>query len=157
MKDAREKIMSDFHDSEWAGHKGIWASFSKIKERFWWPNMYKDIKHFVQSCDLCQKYSSIRHRDEIHLTYSPRVHFKWMVDLVNMPDGKDQEKYLSLAREDLTNYVEGRALKNKIVSVICKFLLEDVICRYRCVGQIIADRGDLDNEKARSFFRQHGV
>jgi hypothetical protein len=58
-KDAREKVMSKFHDSEWAGHRGIWASFSKIQERYWCPNMYKDNKYFVETCDLCQKYSSI--------------------------------------------------------------------------------------------------
>jgi hypothetical protein len=85
------------------------------------------------------------------------MHFKWMVDLVKMPTGRDQEKFLVLAREDLSNYVEGRALKDKTVHSICKFLLEDVICKYGCVGHRIADRGDLDNEKSRSFFRKHGV
>jgi hypothetical protein len=80
-----------------------------------------------------------------------------MVDLVNMSTGRDQEKFLVLAREDLSSYVEGRALKDKTVHSICKFLLEDVICKYGCVGQMIADRGDLDNGRSRSFFHKHGV
>jgi hypothetical protein len=53
-------------------------------------------------------------------------------------------KYLVLAREDLTNQVEGRALWEKKAASICQFLLEDVICRYGCVGKIIADWGELD-------------
>ena len=42
--------------------------------------------------------------------YLLMIHFKWIVDLVNMPLGKDEEKYLVLVGEDLTNHVEGRAL-----------------------------------------------
>ena len=32
-----------------------------------------------------------------------------------------------------------------------------MFCRYGCVGQVIADRGELDSDKAREFFAKHGV
>ena len=38
-----------------------------------------------------------------------------------------------------------------------QFLLEEVFCRYGCVGQVIADRGELHSDKAREFFAKHGV
>lgn len=67
-------------------------------------------------------------------------------------------RYIVLAREDLTNQVEGRALRTKATSgVLCKFLLEDVICRYGCVGKITADRGELDADEAHEFFSRIGV
>ena len=72
-----------------------------------------------------------------------------MVDLVTMPLGEGQMRYLVLAREDLTNQVEGRPLRQKTTRAVCKFLLEDVICRYGRVGKIIANRGELDYDKAR--------
>jgi hypothetical protein len=72
-----------------------------------------------------------------------------MVDIVMMPMGRWQMKYLVLAREDLTNQVEGRALRTKETSSVCRFLLEDVLCRYGCVGKIVADRGELDANEAR--------
>ena len=75
-----------------------------------------------------------------------------MVDLVSMPMGVGQMKYLVLAREDLTNQVEGRALINKTTSAVCKFLLEEVICRYGCVGKIVVDRGELDAREAMELF-----
>ena len=62
-----------------------------------------------------------------------------------------------LAREDLTNQVEGRALTNKTTPAVCKFLSEDVICRYGCVGKIVADRGELDAEDAEELFDRLGV
>ena len=42
-------------------------------------------------------------------------------------------------------------------AAIYQFLLEEVFCRYGCVGQVIADRGKLDSDKAREFFAKHGV
>ena len=101
--------------------------------------MYKDVLHFVSTCESYQVHSNVRHRDGLRPTYPLTIHFKWMVDLVSMPMGVGHMKYLVLAREDLTNQVEGRALTNKTRTSVCKFLPEDVICRYRCVGKIVAD------------------
>ena len=39
---------------------------------------------------------NIRHRDKLRLTYPLTIHFKWMVDLVSMPMGVGQMKYLVL-------------------------------------------------------------
>jgi hypothetical protein len=29
----QRKLMCEFHDSAWAGHRGIWATFTKLKEK----------------------------------------------------------------------------------------------------------------------------
>ncbi|KAL3676828.1 hypothetical protein R1sor_026776 [Riccia sorocarpa] len=52
---------------------------------------------------------------------------------------------------------EGRALRTKSMEAVCRFLLEDVICRYGCVGRITADRGELDTYEAKEFFQGYGV
>jgi hypothetical protein len=119
--------------------------------------MYKDIAEFAGSCEKCQVYSGVRHRDKLHPTFSPTINFKWMVDVVAVPTRIGQKKHLVLAREDLTNQVVGRALRRKTCSAICQFLLEEVFCRYGCVDQVIADRGELDSDNAREFFAKHGV
>jgi hypothetical protein len=75
-----------------------------------------------------------------------------MVDIVTMPNGVGQQKYLALAREDLTNQVEALALQKKTRAAVCQFLLEEVIRWYGCVGQVIVDRGQLDSNEAREFF-----
>ena len=130
--ETQQKIIKEFHESWWAGHRGVWATFAKMKERYWWKGMYKDVAAFVGSCETCQIYSNIRHRDGLHPTYPLAIHYKWVVDLVAMPMGLGQKKYLVLAREDLSNQVEGRALRIKTTEAVCRFLLEVVICRSVC-------------------------
>ena len=76
---------------------------------------------------------------------------------MTMPLGLWQMQYIALSREDLTNQVEGRALRTMTTSAVCRSLLEDVICHYGCVGKITADRGELDVREAKEFFLRMGI
>ena len=86
-KEEQEALLTTYHKSLWAGHRGTWATFEKLKEKYWWLGLYQDVHHFVTTCESCQMHSVVRHRDELHPTYPPIVHFKWMVDLVTMSMG----------------------------------------------------------------------
>ncbi|KAH7427244.1 hypothetical protein KP509_10G035500 [Ceratopteris richardii] len=74
-----------------------------------------------------------------------------------MPKGIDKMRYIVLAREDLTNHVEGRALRSKTTYNVCKLLLEDVISRFGYIEKVVADRGELNAREAKEFFERHGI
>jgi hypothetical protein len=40
---------------------------------------------------------------------------------------------------------------------VYRFLIEEVVCRYGCVGKIVADRGELDAQEAEELFDWIGV
>ncbi|KAL3688737.1 hypothetical protein R1sor_015046 [Riccia sorocarpa] len=86
-EDTKLELMKEFHDALWAGHRGVWATYMKLKERYWWKGMYNDVDKFVGSCLHCQFYSKVRHRDGLVPTYPPSIHFRWVLDLVMMPTG----------------------------------------------------------------------
>ncbi|KAL3689190.1 hypothetical protein R1sor_015499 [Riccia sorocarpa] len=153
----KEELLKEFHESLWAGHRGIWATYMKLKERYWWKGIYRSVADFVSSCLHCQYYSKMRYRDGLVPTYLPSLHFTWVIDLVMMPLGLWGMRYLVLAREDLSNFVEGRALRTKSVEGICRFILEEIVCRYGSVGRLRADRGDMNAEEARIFFQRFGI
>jgi hypothetical protein len=67
-----------------------------------------------------------------------------MIDLVVMPSRLWNMKHLILVREELLNFVEGRALKTKSTEGICRFILKDIFSKSGTV-------------EARSFFERHGV
>ena len=58
-KEQRKRIMSEFHEFDWAGHRGTWETFVKIKPKYWWKNMYKDVAEFTEICEKCQVYSGV--------------------------------------------------------------------------------------------------
>ena len=155
--ETKNQVLKEFHDTLWAGHRGVWATYHKIKERYWWKGLYKDVEEFVASCAECQLQSKVRYRDELHPTYPLAMHFQWVIDLVAMPLGLWGMKYLVLAREELSNYVEGRALRTKTTEGVCRFILEDIFSRYGSIGRMRADRGELDAAEAKDFFQRYGV
>jgi hypothetical protein len=53
----QKELLAAFHDSPWAGHRGAWATFEKLKERYWWPGLYTDVHRFVLTCETCQMHS----------------------------------------------------------------------------------------------------
>ena len=59
--------------------------------------MYRDVHHFVLTCENCQMHSAVWDHDELHPSYPPTIHFKWMVDLVAISMGVRQMQYLVLA------------------------------------------------------------
>jgi hypothetical protein len=30
----QRRMMEEFHDSAWAGHRGVWVTFTKLKEKY---------------------------------------------------------------------------------------------------------------------------
>ena len=70
----------------------MWATFEELKGKYWWLGLYRDVHRFVTTCESCQMHSIVRYRDELHPTYPPTVHFKWMVDAVfgAGPRGSDE-------------------------------------------------------------------
>ena len=48
-----ESVLYMMHNDPTAGHFAVDKMFKKIKGRYFWPQMYKTIRQYVQSCDEC--------------------------------------------------------------------------------------------------------
>ncbi len=57
----RTLLIHSAHSSLGTGHPGANASLSLLKDRYWWPNMARDVRRFVQGCEECAKSKSHRH------------------------------------------------------------------------------------------------
>ena len=156
-ENTKRKILQESHDAEAAGHRGVQGTYDRIRGLYWWPGMYTEVRRYVETCETCQVYSKIRHRDGLKPTYPLCLHFQWVLDLVHMPLGVRGARYLVLAREDLSNYVEGRALTSTHTEQVCRFILEDIIARHGCFYRMRADRKELDAEEATAFFEKFNI
>ena len=52
--DMRLKLISDFHDTPYAGHLGINKTNRLVSRYYWWPCMVADITNYVRECHSCQ-------------------------------------------------------------------------------------------------------
>ena len=50
----RLNLIKEKHSGGLAGHFGINKTLSLLKEKYYWPQMYKDVQKFVKSCGVYQ-------------------------------------------------------------------------------------------------------
>lgn len=54
-EDLRARIIHDFHDSPTGGHIGREKTFAAITRYFFWPHLYKWVRKWVCTCEICQR------------------------------------------------------------------------------------------------------
>ncbi len=57
----RTPLIHTTHTSLGTGHPGANGTLSLLRDRFWWPNMARDVRRFVQGCPDCAISKSSRH------------------------------------------------------------------------------------------------
>ena len=58
----RELVMQLAHESILTGHLSVTSSVHKVLSEYYWPGIYRDVKRYVQSCEVC---NSVLHKGKI--------------------------------------------------------------------------------------------
>ena len=51
----REKLIREVHSSGLSGHFGRDKTLFMIQEKYYWPQLKKDVENFVKRCQICQE------------------------------------------------------------------------------------------------------
>ncbi len=55
MMEHKQAFIRAHHDTPIYGHPGINKTNQLTSRRYWWPNMWQDVKDYVQGCAKCQQ------------------------------------------------------------------------------------------------------
>jgi hypothetical protein len=138
----REKILYNLHSSPLAGHFGLKKTIEKALERYYWPNMGKDIKEYVEACNGCQRFGK---PGKVQLTDSIPVvqpFYQIGIDYVGPLDATPSgNRYILVAVDYFTKWPEAKAVKEATAKETAKFLYETIICQHGTPSVILSDRG----------------
>jgi hypothetical protein len=73
----RAECISECHDAPYSGHMGRTKTLRKVREYFWWPDMPKDVAHYVATCDSCQRVKPRNSNESGLLQPLPVPHDTW--------------------------------------------------------------------------------
>jgi hypothetical protein len=138
-KDQRMYLIKASHDS--LGHRGFYATKTLIGERFWWPEMEKDISWYVKTCHLCQKRQKLLVKVPPIVTHTPSIFQVLHADTMHMTPKSNGCGYVLHGRCGMTSWMEGRAVREESGKTIANWLFEDIICRWGCIAEIVTDNG----------------
>ena len=107
-QDLQIRITRDAHDG--SGHRGRDPTFRKIRDSYWWPNMYVSVAAYCRSCHQCQMRSTYRDTVPLQPQFVRTILRRFDADTVHMPEGRGGYKYVVDLVDNLMGWVEARAL-----------------------------------------------
>eukprot|EP00795_Rhopilema_esculentum_P005471 gene5471-biopygen457 len=140
----RHEILVSLHDDPTAGHLGSEKTYEKVRLRYYWPGMYKDIEHWCRSCVDCAMKKSPRNKRKAPLLPIP---IEGAFDRVAMdilgpfPVSEDGNRYIIVFSDYYTRWPEAFALPSTEAPRIAQLLVDEILARHSAPRTLLSDRG----------------
>ena len=141
----RNDVLAAYHDCKaGGGHFGIKRTFASIKQKYWWPKMYQQVKDYISTCDVCQRAKVSRTRHSVPLNPLPiedvfsRIH----IDILcSLPKTKEGFQYVLLIVDSFSKWTEAFPLRTQEAKEVADILYNEIFTRYGAPRCIVSDRG----------------
>nr|GFA48104.1 reverse transcriptase domain-containing protein [Tanacetum cinerariifolium] len=136
-------ILNACHSGPIGGHYEASYTAKKVFDSgFYWHSIYKDAFELMKHCDSCQRQGKVSQRDEMPQNFIQicEIFDVWGIDfMVPFPSFKGN-KYILVAVDYLSKWVEAKALPINDARAIVKFL-KSLFSRFGTPKAIISDHG----------------
>ncbi|GJU31514.1 reverse transcriptase domain-containing protein [Tanacetum coccineum] len=154
------EILKACHEGPTGGHHSANITAQKVFDAgFFWPTIYQDAHSMIKSCDACQRQGKISHRDEMpqNAIQVCEIFDVWGIDFMGPFPSSRGNKYILVAVDYLSKWVEAKALPTNDARVVVKFL-KSLFSRFGAPRAIISDRGThFCNDKFDKVMSKYGV
>lgn len=141
----RLAVFQAMHDDITSGHLGFARTLHRIRQRFYWPRLWKTTKHYVASCDVCQRHKqpTTPSAGPLQPVKPPTSPFEKVgIDLLGpFPKSTTGRRWIIVCVDYLTRYTETMAVASATSSDVSWFLLHSIILRHGAPRVVISDRG----------------
>ncbi|GJZ02100.1 reverse transcriptase domain-containing protein [Tanacetum coccineum] len=153
-------ILKACHEGPTGGHHSANLTAQKVFDAgFFWPTIYRDAHTMIKSCDTCQRQGKISQRDEMpqNAIQVCEIFDVWGIDFMGPFPYSHGNKYILVAVDYLSKWVEAKALPTNDARVVVKFL-KSLFARFGTPRAIISDRGThFCNDQFAKVMSKYGV
>ncbi|UYV82760.1 hypothetical protein LAZ67_22000761 [Cordylochernes scorpioides] len=124
----RLELLKSLHDAPTAGHLGFSKTYERVKNKYFWPGLLRDIRKYVAHCKECQRKKQSTQKPPGLLKAIPPATSPFQrvgMDLLGRFPKSDTGEAKEAAR----------------------FLMEDVVLKHGAPREIITDRGRVFQSK----------
>ncbi|GKB13899.1 reverse transcriptase domain-containing protein [Tanacetum coccineum] len=154
------EILKACHEGPTGGHHSANLTARKVFDAgFFWPTIYRDAHMMIKSCDTCQRQGKISQRDEMpqNAIQVCEIFDVWGIDFMGPFPSSRGNKYILVAVDYLSKWVEAKALPTNDARVVVKFL-KSLFARFGTPRAIISDRGThFCNDQFAKVMSKYGV
>nr|GFB16317.1 reverse transcriptase domain-containing protein [Tanacetum cinerariifolium] len=153
-------ILKACHSGPTGGHHGPnYTAKNVFDSGFYWPTIYRDAQNLVKNCDICQRQGKISQRDKMpqNSIQVCEIFDNWQIDFMGPFPSSRGNKYILVAVDYLSKWVEAKALPTNDSRVVFKFL-KNLFDRFGAPRAIISDRGThFCNDQFTKVMQKYGV
>ncbi|GKB42632.1 reverse transcriptase domain-containing protein [Tanacetum coccineum] len=154
------EILKACHEGPTGGHHSANLTARKVFDAgFFWPTIYRDAHSMIKSCDTCQRQGKISQRDEMpqNAIQVCEIFDIWGIDFMGPFPSSKGNKYILVAVDYLSKWVEAKALPTNDARVVVK-ILKSLFARFGTPRAIISDRGThFCNDQFAKVMSKYGV
>ncbi|GJX47961.1 reverse transcriptase domain-containing protein [Tanacetum coccineum] len=137
----------------------IYADQKVFDSGFYWLTIYRDAHDMVQSYDSCQCQGKISQKDEMpqNTIQVCEIFDVWGIDFMGPFPSSRGNKYILVAVDYLSKWIEAKTLLTNDARVVLKFL-KSLFARFGTPRAIISDRGTyFCNDQFAKVMLKYGV
>ena len=132
-KEEAEKIIQEVHEGSFGTHADGHAMARKIlRAGYYWLTMESDCFSYVKKCHKCQIYADKVHvpPTSLNVLTSPWPFSMWGMDVIGLiePKASNGHRFILVAIDYFTKWVEAASYANVTRSVVVKFIKRELIC-----------------------------
>nr|XP_025652340.1 uncharacterized protein K02A2.6-like [Arachis hypogaea] len=151
-----EYILREIHEGCCGHHvEGKTLAQKVIRAGYFWPTVIRDSIQIVKNCDKCQRHANIHQAapHQLSTISAERPFGTWGIDLVGpFPTAPGQLRYLIVAIDYYTKWIEAEPLSSITATQCRKFLWRQIITRFGIPEIVISDNGtQFTDKKFREF------
>ena len=139
-----DTVLNNCHDHVLAAHFGFQRTYSKIRQRYFWKGMYRDVDNWVRSCISCSQRKTHRHKviAPMQVMKVPGAFQRVSVDILGpLPITTSGNRYVLCFTDHCTRWPILVPLKVTDASTIARAFFDNVICVHGCPETLLSDRG----------------
>ena len=140
----RQEVIKLNHDLPSAGHTGINRTKGKLKSKYFWHGMTKDVQEYIRKCATCNmNKKAVRRGKHPLVNYHAgapmeRVHLDFLGPLPKTSQGNE---HILMMVDQFTKWVECVPLPSQKAEVTAHAAVGEFFCRFGCPFQIFTDQG----------------
>lgn len=114
-----------------------------LNTTFWWPGLTLMVEAVVGGCGACKRLQlPVQVVQELSPTTIPTGPGKILcIDLITFTRSHEGNRYVIVAQDWFSKWVEVRAVPDKTAATVAKFFKEEILWRSGCPACVLTDQG----------------
>ncbi|KAL5479408.1 hypothetical protein EMCRGX_G022928 [Ephydatia muelleri] len=140
----RESVLQDLHSGSMGGHVGESKMIHLVRERYYWPGWKESVKEWCRKCRTCstRRMAPPSKRAPLQTLQAGYPLQIVAVDILGpLPVTAQGNKYVLVACDCFTRWVEVYAIQNQEALTVAKMLVDEMFCLFSPPEQLHSDQG----------------